>query len=514
MTTLERTINRLDDMMNPIVVRELRQAMEGKFIPAVLIILMVGQLFVLGVYVLAQEVERPGMEAGRDVFLILLIVLLAIALLFIPTYTSQRMATERNDPGGADLMYVTTLKPRKVVSGKFLSAMVLTVLLFSACLPFMTLTYLLRGIDLPSVFLLVTMNLVIVGAAVMFGILLAATPVTRPVQNLLTLILLGVLIYLLVISGGIATDVLRSGMGSISIAWVGMVLIGPLGAFGLMYALAVAMVSPPSANRGLIVRGYVTLAWLVSGAITGCYAAWEGDFLPMWWWMALHFIVIGLMVLGGVSERENLGTRVRKQIPRLWPVRAIVLPFYSGAASALVWCLGIFAATALVAATVTSVTGAQVRGFSQSEQLEMIVRCLGVAAYVFAYGFTAWIIRRAALRNWLDPVHTWALALLLMAGGSVLPVLVTFFINPRDWLDMKETWMILNPFAPVSNENYREFLWLASIWAGATGLACLPWMIRQILAFRPHDGNRWPAADVSEAREHSVEDKVVEPAHE
>ena len=69
-------------------------------------------------------------------------ILLAICLLFVPAYTSIRLAFERDT--NVDLLFVTTIKPSAIVWGKMFAALTITVLIFSACMPFMVFTYWLR----------------------------------------------------------------------------------------------------------------------------------------------------------------------------------------------------------------------------------------------------------------------------------------------------------------------------------------------------------------------------------
>jgi hypothetical protein len=52
------------------------------------------------------------------------------------------------------LGFITTIRGRAVIRGKMLAAAIVTLLIYSACMPFMTFTYLLRGVDLPTTFFL------------------------------------------------------------------------------------------------------------------------------------------------------------------------------------------------------------------------------------------------------------------------------------------------------------------------------------------------------------------------
>ena len=51
-----------------------------------------------------------------------------------------------------ELLFVTTISPEAIVYGKYVAAMALTFLIYSACMPFLIFTYFLRGVDLISIF--------------------------------------------------------------------------------------------------------------------------------------------------------------------------------------------------------------------------------------------------------------------------------------------------------------------------------------------------------------------------
>ena len=61
----------------------------------------------------------------------------------------RSLAAERED-NTYDLLSITTLKPRQIISGKLGSSVVQMGVYFSAITPCLAFTYLLRGIDLPQ----------------------------------------------------------------------------------------------------------------------------------------------------------------------------------------------------------------------------------------------------------------------------------------------------------------------------------------------------------------------------
>jgi hypothetical protein len=56
---------RLDDFLNPIVVKELRQAVRSRFVSGVLMLLLVIQLLVVGLFVMFRAAAKvpPGLDA-------------------------------------------------------------------------------------------------------------------------------------------------------------------------------------------------------------------------------------------------------------------------------------------------------------------------------------------------------------------------------------------------------------------------------------------------------------------
>src|SRR5262245_59247262 len=120
---------RLSDAVNPIVIKELRQAVPSRFVVTMLIVLLAIQLVAVGLYLIFSNPAAYDYTAGRTVFTILLGIMLIVSLIFVPAYSAVRMIAERSDTG-VDLLYITTIKPRSIIAGKVLAAAVLTGLIF------------------------------------------------------------------------------------------------------------------------------------------------------------------------------------------------------------------------------------------------------------------------------------------------------------------------------------------------------------------------------------------------
>src|SRR5262249_38464291 len=150
------------------------------------------------------------------------------------------------------------------------AAIVLAILIFSACMPFMAFTYFLRGIDLPSIFFVIAFDFLVVTVTVMLAIFLAVIPANRILKALLGLI--GLFIGLLTFGYALGGTIMLVEFGVAAMLegrefWYSclIVVIDTVGAIALMYAWSVGLLSPPSANRTLPMRLWVTLFWLVQG---------------------------------------------------------------------------------------------------------------------------------------------------------------------------------------------------------------------------------------------------------
>src|SRR5262249_19962215 len=157
-------------------------AVQSKFVVVVLFLFLLLEVGLLAILLVVNSIngrmESAEFQAGHELFAIFQGVLLATCLLFIPTYTGIRLAAERSvtilDP-----LVITPRRPRAIIWGKTLAALVLAILIFSACAPFMTFTYLLRGIELSSILLVLSIDFFTVLVSVQLVIFLAVVPANR-----------------------------------------------------------------------------------------------------------------------------------------------------------------------------------------------------------------------------------------------------------------------------------------------------------------------------------------------
>src|SRR5215213_1476761 len=137
--------------LNPVVVKELRQSVRSWAVTGTLLLFLI-VLFCAALAFLISQSFQVGVNRriGAEIFSTFTVILTGASLLFIPLYVGVRLAAERQE-SNLDLLYISTLTPERIIRGKFLCGAYMTVLFFSACMPFMAFTNLLRGVDLPTV---------------------------------------------------------------------------------------------------------------------------------------------------------------------------------------------------------------------------------------------------------------------------------------------------------------------------------------------------------------------------
>ena len=510
--------DRLDDAMNPIVVKELRQAVQSRFVVAVLLIFLMLQLLWIGVRLLIfgvqAEFESIDFQAGREVFAAQQGILLFTCMVFLPLYTGIRLAAERND-ANTDLLYVTTIKPGAIIFGKLLSAIVLAILILSACMPFMALTYYLRGIDWPSIVVILGIDLLVVFASVEAMVFLAVIPCSRVFKAMLALGGLIALVY--TFAGTIVgtTELTRTGVSSLfrermfSIAAANFVF-AMLALCGLLYTWSIAMLGVPSANRALPVRVFAMLLWTVSLVLTVVEMQfWVGPMpqaaLIIWMVTMTFFASLNLVIASG--ERRNFSQRLTRTIPRWGILRRLAFLFYSGAAG------GVLFSTLLMLMTLAAVvmsdawwpgTAAPIGGFDtirhfgvgiDDRLLAALAACTIGFLYTFAYVMTAVFLRSHVFRR-LPTVTTPLIAVILLGIGSVVPWFIGSMIYLHSWrFDDQHYWLLANPFTAMAEfeqlaQNGRslqialDYAAFAAGWALLAFAVNVPWIFKQFRRFR------------------------------
>ncbi len=481
----------LDDRINPIVVKELRQAVKGRFVSLILVLFPLLAVTIVGLALLTAEPGSLDSGRGRETFMWIYCSALFTCMVMIPSFVGARMAFERNGEN-LDLLYVTPLTAGAIVRGKAFSGLVLVLVSFSACLPFMTLTYLLRGIDVLSILLIVGLGALTTIASVFFSILIAAVPGSRALKFLLGLFGFGGLITLFGYTVAFSGFFLFEGRGSPTDHWefwaaiatlVGVVFF----ASGFMAACSKACIMPPSANRALSIRVWATVSWLYGLVV--CYlwtwAQEEPDLFLVWEILAITLLTF--LILGAISERDSTGPRLAGSIPSTAPGRFGAFLFFSGAGGGITWCLILFAATMLIPLQGLNV-GLSSSSYSHryDNYVHQVYLTSGFGLYILAYALTASLLHRHLLARWVRPGTTWAVALGLFGFMLIAPILIILLgYRNLEGIDDHMGLFLLTPVV-LGDHATRDLGWTTAMFCALFAtLFSLPWIVRQFTGFRP-----------------------------
>jgi hypothetical protein len=519
----EELLGRLDDVLNPIAVKELRQAVKSRIVMSALMLFLLIQLAILLLSLSFDErrsVDLTNLQAGREIFRILQGFLLATCMLLVPAYAGLRLAAEHSETN-VDLLFISTLRPRGIIAGKLQASVVLILLIFSACAPFMTFTYLLRGIDIPSIVMVLALDFLVVLLATQASIFLGAVPANAGLKLLLGLAGLGMLGALFGATMGSSLEMLNMGLGSrldSTDFWLvaGAVVFAIVALIGLLFTWSVAIVSPPSANRALPVRLYLLGFWLITGGVAALLSYHFRFPAPFYLWMDTLVVLLCAQILISINEREQWGLRVKRTIPRRAWLRGPLFLLYSGSAG------GVMFAVLLLILTIALPNIAldywsdyffsSLGRFLIEANRRNTIALVLIALYTFDYCMLAVWLRYVLLAKWVKPISTWVLALILWGLGFSLPFLLLFlFQNEAMRRGYQDPWfLITNPFPTFytcviartteSDEFVYPCLMVLSGWGLLMLLGCFPWMVRQIGRFHPPE----KAAEALASRAHSA----------
>ncbi len=150
-------VQRLDDGMNPVVVKELRQALRSRVAMGLAAAFLVAHLVVFTGSVMMWQPHRT--DVGREVFMVYSYVLAVTLVIAVPAYAGGRCFAEHlADEFKAMLM--PGLSFDRIFWGKTLSTLVIDLMLLSIMAPFAYACTLMRGIDLPTIGLVLAVNAV------------------------------------------------------------------------------------------------------------------------------------------------------------------------------------------------------------------------------------------------------------------------------------------------------------------------------------------------------------------
>jgi hypothetical protein len=465
---------RVADRMNPVLVREVQQALNSRGFAVTLAIALLAVVIVA----LTAVADSDGARArGLQTLGTSLLVLAPIVLLIVPIQafvaTRQEVAA-----GTVEHLLLSRLTPARVVRGKLLGAVVQVVLYVAVFAPLLALTYQLRGIDVVTIANLLLV--VLVGSLTACSLAVAGGAVCRTpqLQPVAFLLVFGGLVALAVFftgSVGQATF-FHGGRGAFSVLAPGLALAGA--ALVLFAMVGSSALAHPYENRSTGFRLFA-LAFVLLFPGWGVWVATGSGGLSradLWQLARDMTMVVAPFWLLAATEEAALSPRVRTTVPKNPVLAVLATPFLPGGSRALLFVL--FLAAAAMGGARLWEAGASpafghplVRGHWGTAS-DVVARLLDETWLAWGYvvwyaGAGAWIRRRLARgpgRNWA------ARGFLLMVVGLPMIVPVVVDVATKEQVTRWHLGHVGNPFFTLDGDHVRHAFPIVAA-AALTGLA-------------------------------------------
>jgi hypothetical protein len=378
-----------------------------------------------------------------------------------------------------------------------------------------------RGLDVPTILTVVAVDVVLAVWAMSTTIFLAVIPAPLLVRLFLGLIGLGQILGLLSLGCSLSYSLVNPewmfGRSDRFWAEMLMVLVVVVTNMGLQFSWSLALLSPPSSNRALPMRLFAASLVIVGFVASYLLCGHLLSYIPLTVWLVATAMLCVTQMLISVNERERLGIRVSRKIPRSRLLRLPAFLLYSGSAGGVVFTtlllLGSLAAAlsvivikgdldASTAAPVAAAFGVPpamtgVGGWNNLDDMYLLLRfAVVVFLYAYCYCMTAVVVRTVLFRNQVRPTFTWLIVMLLVGLGSVGPYMIAYFVVRHPLAHDDTLSLVTNPFESIGRAmsyearyNHDPFdvfcMPVLLIWAGVATLCALPWMVKQFIGFSP-----------------------------
>lgn len=514
---VERWLAWSGDRLNPILVKETRQALKSRqfVITFALLLLCTWGWSIIGMAVAGPEIYYGAQ--GPEIFYGYYLVLAFPLAIIVPFGAFRSLAAEREDRT-YELLSISALGSRQMIAGKLTSAIVQMLVYLSAVSPCMAFTYLLRGIDFLTIGVLLFYTVLASVGLSLLALFLATLATQRHWQVLLTvLVVAGLLLAFWGVAAAVYVAVVEGediGLGDPEFWPVNAAIqTAYWSCFALVFFAAAAQLSFPSDNRATRLRIVMALqhalfagwmAWVWLGPARG--EEWVP--LPYLLLCALYWYVMGALMTG---ESPMLSPRVKRGLPQSFLGRVFLTWFNPGPGTGYVFAVcGMTAAAALAAIGVAFrwSLGIEWRNRWGTDASTGIVVFGALAlAYLTAYLGVGLLVLRALRKVLPISILTAALihVLLLLAGWG-LPWIV-HLMSPLHRSDDYTLLHVTDPFWSPVHAIERQglapdapaLLVLVPLAALAVLLVNLPALAREVRQLRVERPRRVEEEDAEQA---------------
>ncbi|MFN0205881.1 MAG: ABC transporter permease [Planctomycetota bacterium] len=326
------------ERLNPILVKEVRQALRGRFFAWIFwltLLLAAGVSFISLGKANIENDTAIGLQLFSAVF-----VCLSIAIHgFVPFTAFQSIGSEWEE-NTIDLLLLSNLTPSQIVRGKILSSLIQTLLLYSAFVPFLALAFLFGGIDLLAAFVVLAMALLYSFVLITVSVGLSTLAKTRLWRYLLAFVVAIALIAATSAGSAFLTFMVRSGTSlRSSEMWQGLflaIISGLVIAF-MFCSAARARLSHAEENTATPFRIFSTVTTIVWVIVTERVYVWDryddDAIIGMTAGACMFHYIISLF---STTEAARLTRRAADRIPLKPRWMWLSIPFQPGSGRAVI----------------------------------------------------------------------------------------------------------------------------------------------------------------------------------
>lgn len=468
-------LERMDDAfeslsryVNPILIKEARQALKSRqFVFSFALLLIAAWSWSLGGVLLMNPAiyflpTGPSMLLGY--YFVLAVPLLAV----VPLAAHRSLASEIDD-GTFELLSVTALGPLQIVTGKLASAGLQMMVYFSALVPCLAFTYLLRGIDLPTIVFIFAIVFTVASLLTVAGLFLATLASGRAGQIFMLLCVVVLVGIGELACGGFVVAYLSSPFSLAEVdaaVAIGGLLVGALSFIVLGILAASSAIAPVSENRSTklrIVMFIQQLLWVGAWSYPiVVYREEEVAFIAIFG-LAIYWGVMGTLMLG---ESPILSPRVRRTLPQSFFGRMFLTWFNPGSGTGFVFA-SIQAVVGIGAiAMLSTVAGDPVMAGEVWEIAAILTGYL-----LFFLGLTRLIVQLLSLKLRMTFGTAAAVQGLVMSLAAVVPYAIISAVNRRRYFtyDLSQ---VTNWAWTIEEWVDSGLPWGTPFWVFAMGALC------------------------------------------
>lgn len=341
MGRVDRFCEQVGDLLNPILVKETRQALKSRQFVAtfsLLLLAAVGWTIIGSLMLMPQIYTTPS--APR--MLIGYYVVLAVPMLLVVPLAAYRSLEGELDDGTLELLSISALSPWQIVLGKLCSAMLQMLLYFVALFPCVAYAYTLRGVDLPTTGLMLGMLGTAAVLMTMLALMFAPLARSRTGRILTLLLVLSLLLAAEYFVGFLVIGMITYGNPA-PVEWtvfLSVLVVTEAIALGyLLLSATAAQLMPESENRSTRLRVAFLGVTVVSVALAAYAMVAFTDASEPVFALMLMFLA-ALWTLGGsmfVAESPTMTPRIQRELPSTLLGRALLTFLTPGPATALIF---------------------------------------------------------------------------------------------------------------------------------------------------------------------------------